>query len=279
MEYWPNTMMFFCTACTWTSSLYYSWSCWIIAQFNIDQLVGASLDELSSYIYWHSINLAAAFTVFQFGRCSIYYFLILSFVVTRVTGSLTLITFSRLRYWLETTTMIINPIKMIAEILNYAWKYNYPRNHSTLSYWEKEYPSRIDLGKKKNGGPFSGEEVENVKTVVRLILLLICVAGLTCADEVYWIIMLGSNPGNSSFKFCFISNNTMKFLTSVSLLLLYQFFIHPCFYKYIPSMLKKIGLGLTFVMEPHCPLWLYLSVIIGISYHLFITYCMVLHLH
>ena len=42
----------------------------------------------------------------------------------------------------------------------------YPRNRSALTYWEKEYPSHIDLGKEKYGGPFSEEEVENVKTVL-----------------------------------------------------------------------------------------------------------------
>ena len=36
----------------------------------------------------------------------------------------------------------------------------------------------------------------------------------------------------------------MSSLVSVVALLLYQFVIHPCFYKYIPSMLKRIGLGL-----------------------------------
>ena len=35
-------------------------------------------------------------------------------------------------------------------------------------YWEEDYPSRLDLGKKKYGGPFSEEEVEDVKIVLRI---------------------------------------------------------------------------------------------------------------
>ena len=38
-----------------------------IVQFNIDQLVGASADELSAIIYWHSINLPVAFILFEIG--------------------------------------------------------------------------------------------------------------------------------------------------------------------------------------------------------------------
>ena len=77
---------------------------------------------------------------------------------------------------------------------------------------------------------------------------MICIVGLICADEVYWSLMKDSNLINSSFKSCFISNNTMKFITPAFLLFLHQFLIYPCFNKYIPSMLKRIGLGLVFAL-------------------------------
>ena len=40
----------------------------------------------------------------------------------------------------------------------------------------------------------------------------------------------------------------MMFVTSAFLLLLHQFFIYPCFNNFIPSMLKRIGLGLAFAL-------------------------------
>ena len=219
-----------------------------IIQFNIDQLVGASADQLSAIIYWHSINVPVVLTLFELGRCSLNFFLILSFITSGVTMSVVLITHSFFKHWLETTPLIINPIKLIAKVLNYARKNKYPRNRSALTYWEDDYPSRLDLGKEKYGGPFTEEEVENVKTVLRMIPLMICIVGLSCAGEVYWSIRKGPNPINSSFKSCIISNNTMKFITPVFLLLIYQILIYPCFNKYIPSMLKRIGLGLVFAL-------------------------------
>ena len=212
-----------------------------IVQFNIDQLVGASADELSAIIYWHSFAIPAAFAIFQIGRCSFHFFLVFSFIVMGITVSVVLITHSFCKHWLETTPLITNPIKLIAKVLNYARKNKYPRNRSALTYWEEDYPSRLDLGKEKYGGPFTEEEVENVKTVLRMIPLMICIVGNSCADEIYWSIMKGPNPINSSFKSCFILNNTMKFVIPVFLIFLYQFFIYPCFNKYIPSMLKRIG--------------------------------------
>ena len=249
--YWPNNLSF--------SVIYaIAYLCAVVGytgvraniiQFNIDQLVGASADELSAIIYWHSFIMPATSTVFELGRCSFHFLFLLSFILMGVTVSVVLITQFFFKNWLETTPLIINPIKLIAKVLNYARKNKYPRNRSALTYWEEDYPSRLDLGKDKYGGPFTVEEVENVKTVLRMIpLMTCCIVGLSCADEVYWSIMKGLNLLNSSFKSCFISNSMMKFITPAFLLLLHQFFIYPCFNKYIPSMLKRIGLGLVFAL-------------------------------
>ena len=248
--YWPNNPSFYII-------FVFGYLCGVvgytgfranIVQFNIDQLVGASADQLSAIIYWHSINVPVVCTLLEIGRCSFHFFLLLSFIVMGVTVSVVLITHSFFKHWLETTPLISSPIKLITEVLNYARKNKYPRNRSAMTYWEEDYPSRLDLGKEKYGGPFTVEEVENVKTVLRMIPLMICIVGLSCADEVYWNIMKGSNLINLSFKSCFISSNTLQLLTPFFLLLIHQFLIYPCFNKYIPSMLKRIGLGLVFAL-------------------------------
>ena len=89
-----------------------------------------------------------------------------------------LITGYLFKYWLDTTSKIVIPVKHNGQVLNYARKNKYPRNHSVLTYWEEDYPSRLDLGKEKYGGPFSVEQVEDVKTVLRLVPLLISIVGL-----------------------------------------------------------------------------------------------------
>ena len=49
---------------------------------------------------------------------------------------------------------------------------------SALTYWEDEIPSRIDLRKRKYGGPFTIEEVENVKTFLQLLKVLLSLSGI-----------------------------------------------------------------------------------------------------
>ena len=57
-----------------------------------------------------------------------------------------------------------NSIKHIAKVPNYARKHKYLELCSALTYWEDDYPSGIGLSKNKCGGPFTVEEVEDVKT-------------------------------------------------------------------------------------------------------------------
>ena len=81
------------------------------------------------------------------------------------------------------------------------------------------------MGKEKYGGPFREEEVEGVKTVLRLLPMLICVTGYAVAWD------------NINFPSC-LSGALEEKESGV---------IYPCFSKYIPSMLKRISLGLSFV--------------------------------
>jgi peptide/histidine transporter 3/4 len=66
-----------------------------------------------------------------------------------------------------------NAIKQAYRIIKYAIKTKQPRQRSAFTYCEDELPSRIDFGKSKYGGPFTIEQVEDVKTCLRLIPMAI----------------------------------------------------------------------------------------------------------
>ena len=219
-----------------------------IVQYNIDQLVGASADELSAVIYWHSASVPISFTIFQLVRCAIIgnYIFLITFVTAGLSLSVVLVSHSFFKHKLENISLIKNPIKLIVRVLCYARKHKYPENRSALSYWEEEAPSRLDLGKNKYGGPFTEEEIEDVKTVFRMLPLLISVVGLTTTDEVYHWIMTGNQNIKMSYESCLISTEFGKFVTSVVLFLLYLLLFQPIFKRFRHRMLLKIGVGLAF---------------------------------
>ena len=71
-----------------------------------------------------------------------------------------------------------NPYKIVYNVLKYALYHKSPENRSAFTYWENKIPSRVDLGKSKYGGPFSEEDVENVKTFWRIVAVLLSTFGL-----------------------------------------------------------------------------------------------------
>ena len=75
--------------------------------------------------------------------------------------------------WLDTCDKTGNPINLIFGVLNYARKNKYPRLRSAFTYIDEEQPSRLDFGKHKFGGPFTEEEVEDVKTIFRFLSLVV----------------------------------------------------------------------------------------------------------
>ena len=227
----------------------------VILPFNIDQLMGSSSEELSATIYWHLFGMycgrfACIMTMWE---CSLTPQLIIGTHLPVVGFTIATILVSNyfLKGWLNTTPQISNPIKLIFKVLNYARKNKYPRNRSALTYWQNNYTSRLDLGKEKHGGPFREEEVEGVKTLLRLLPLLICVTAYAVSFDTINLTsyMSGAQePKESNFYLCFVKNHCVTYNVFSVLILLHQFVIYPCFSKYIPSMLKRISLGLSFTL-------------------------------
>ena len=213
----------------------------IIIPFNIDQLMGASGDELSATIYWHYFTGLIPLMVFVvLDSLSYYNYMYVSTVLMvylSIGGVSLVLALSILfifNHWLDTTPQFFNPIKDIFQVLNYARKNKYPRNRSALTYWENSVTSRLDLGKDKYGGPFTVEQVEDVKTVFRLLPVLISVIG-----EGFCTVNLKVSVS------AFAVNEVPSAMIAV-FILMHLFILYPCCSKHIPSMLKRITLGLVF---------------------------------
>ena len=220
---------------------YFSFTANII-QYNIDQLVGASADELNYVIYWHVLSKAVVAYLFYLLQCLFYsrkYFSMITFIASGVSVSLVLVSHSFLKHKLENISLIKNPIKLIVRVLCYARKHKYPENRSALTYWEEEAPSRLDLGKDKYGGPFTEEEVEDVKTVFRMLPLFIGFITINLSDDNYW-----SAIKSVTLPTCLAVTDSHYYFCSVILTLVYLFFIRVCFSKYIPSMLTRMSVGI-----------------------------------
>ena len=215
--------------------------------FNIDQLVGASADELSIVIYWHVFGFPLGNGLARSSYCLVtnkLYHQSVSLCVSGVAVTIVMVTYYLLKHHLDTTPLLTNPIKLIFKVLNYARKNKYPRLRSAMTYWEESAPSRLDLGKEKYGGPFTEEEVEDVKTVLRFCPLMACISLFTIAT----IVPRSLHHINITEHCAYESTPMVSLVAILLIMLLHKMFFSRFCHKCIPSMLKRIWLGLCILL-------------------------------
>ena len=120
-------------------------------------------------------------------------------------------------HWLIDHRQNHNPLKTVYRVLKFAKQHKYPVNRSAFTNCEDEIPSRIDLGKSKYGGPFTTEEVEDVKTFFRILLVLIVIYANAIA------IFLNAVPFPSIRRGC-IADRSMRYIC---------WFFHGCYFLYL----------------------------------------------
>ena len=153
-------------------------ACFVTAlPLGLDQMPDASSSRITSYIAWF------VYILFYGGFLShiLSYFkndikgniyLVLALISTFCFGILLVSNFLLRPKWLIIDSEPKSPqsLKIIYRVLKFAAKHKAQLNRSALTDWEEDIPSRIDLGKSKYGGPFTTEQVEDVKTIVHLLV-------------------------------------------------------------------------------------------------------------
>ena len=226
-------------------------SCYLVCvfPFTADQLIGASGEQLSFAMYWIMWGFAIAVHTILLSYIPLDNFDIIAQAVSLLCVSAMAFIFWRWKGTLNTNHPLINPYKLIFKVLTYSWKHKYPERRSALTYWEEKYPSRIDLGMSKYGGPFTVEEVEDVKTFFRLLPVIFCAGGCCVGTCISWekllIAELLFSEKNARILAC---SDAIQLVLSVFGIPIYHLIIYPFFYNYVPTMLRRIGLGLFLIL-------------------------------
>ena len=175
-------------------------------QFGLDQLLEAPTPKLIAFIHWYywaqNVGSLAFFYVTAGSTVllsEVYIltnakvsngilggteFLFLFFSITiAVTAVLIKLCIAKKHFYIQKAGL--NPFMKMYKVLKYSWKHKVPEHRSAFTYWEEDIPRRIDLGKNKYGGPFTNEEVEDTKTFLRILPLLLCLFGYHLAGDGY----------------------------------------------------------------------------------------------
>ena len=236
----------------------------VAIQFGIDQLQGAPSQLLSAFIFWYFMAESL------FGMMTQWIFYLLSFpenktVIARIPLIWNLFSailvstilcikncFMSKSFLKESTTSGTsnqrdcktgnsNPYRLIYSVLKFAKQHKYPIQRSALTYWEDEIPSRINLGKRKYGGPFTTEEVEDVKTFFQLLKVLLSLSGILVTPFIDQFNTFKVSVTTAPDGINYMLIKALCLTATVGLLIVSHIFLLFC--KCHLSMLKRIGIG------------------------------------
>ena len=210
----------------------------------LDQMPDASSSNITSYIAWFVCILCSGgflvdITKYFSNNRNIY--LVLAWVSALGGGVVLVSIFLFNPKWLIIEPKSPQSLKTIYRVLKFAAKHKAPLNRSALTYWEEDIPSRIDLGKSKYGGPFTTEQVEDVKTILRLLAmsLPLFMVSLSITFRAY-----GVSP--SIMKMHSFTSDVVRFFDHSSVMyaipvtFAFEFLVYPLAKDKLPSILKRI---------------------------------------
>ncbi len=214
-------------------------------QFGIDQLHDSPEGHQSLFIHWYiwifqlvSSSIQVASTLLPYNKLQ---YFIVSFIPVIILLLLSVVVAKRRENWFLIDHARPNPYRLVYKLTKFVHRHKVPIRRSAFTFCEDDVPSGMDLGKTKYGGPFSTEEVEDVKVFYGILKVLIALgpvtALITMNDQSYFIDL----RVNEIIRLLY---NTISGLLIVILIPLYIWLIRPFVYYYLPSMLKRIGFGI-----------------------------------
>ena len=223
-----------------------------VIQFGIDQLTDASTNEIISFINWYTwayITSGVASIFISSCMSPPYQFIIPVLICVCISIVVCLLFLCDRVFIKEPVTQ--NPFTLIYRVIMYARKTKCPQNRSAFTYCEDELPSRLDFGKSKYGGPFTTEQVEDVKMFFQVLGVVVIVGevfGMT-DEKTFKLISLVELPVNArllsqcSLRYIF----TETYYVAVAILIPFnELLIHPLFHRCLPklSCICRLFLGI-----------------------------------
>ena len=244
-----------------------------VIQFGLDQLFEAQSHYLRLFIHYISwaFHLGALLPLAFFPLvwcdhlrsaaqkvlCSIAVFATLSLIIL-------LAVIQWKKHWFYTEAGQENPYKAVLKIINFAKRHKHPLQRSAFTYADNYIPSRLDFAKESYGGPFTVEQVENVKTLLRILLILLAIGPVFMLEvpASYFVFQLFSLHTLHYYKymgkeFCSTSEHiweiilvsSSSLMTLLSTLILFPSYVYVIFSFLRQRSIKlfsriKLGIGL-----------------------------------
>ena len=232
-----------------------------VIQFGLDQLQDASTTEITAFIRWYYWTYFSSCVVSEFTHtCLKEEYQLLGRLIVCVSITIVIVLSFIFQNILIKEPVAQNPLKLLYKVIHYAIKNKNPDHRSPFFYLEDKLPSRIEFGKSKYGGPFTTEQVEDVKTFLRLLVILVVASALIGeifvqnypSDHLINVLsnvsLLTPFSGECYREMFFIT--TLEYIATAVYIPLQEFILYPTLQRYLPSikMYQMLVLGMVLQM-------------------------------
>ncbi len=232
-------------------------------QFGLDQLLDSPSKTLSHFIWvyvWSAnfgemlMKILSSLIICHKGLQH-YLSITLPAAILVFTGLLLLLLTCCKSRWFYCERKTHNPYKMIYHVLKFVAKNKHPLKRSSLTFCGDEIPSRIDFAKKKYGGPFTTEEVEDIKTFLKIFLTLFmasCIYYYTIPGNIMlniYSVHLGNSKSPRLNPHCYsdwvlIQSGNLRYLVTFVAIPLYLLVFKSCVEKWLSLILQRLVAGI-----------------------------------
>ena len=156
------------------------------------------------------------------------------------------------RHWFYSEKRRQNPYIMVIKVLIFAWVHKYPLQRSAFTYCDNERPSRFDYAKESYGGPFTTEQVEDVKTFLRIMIILLAVGPVSILDVatsdtifLFYGFHIGSEDPYCNLSWIIVNSGLLRYIISTIFLPVYMWIIFSLLRNRTPRILYRLGFGIS----------------------------------
>ena len=239
-----------------------------IIQLGLDQLLEAPSEKLGLFVHW----LMWAYTLGSFTILVLFFTFLPCYVnnkttITKLSHGLAstpfvflfiitvLLIFTCYNHgWFYSEPGQNNPYKTLVKVLDFARKHKYPLCPSAFTFSDDFRPSRIDFAKERFGGPFSTEQVEDVKTLLKIVIVLLALGPLFIleiprSNVLFLLFSLHTGetflrgkdePCTSPAKWVIVQSGGLGYVISILLSPLYMWVIYSLLRKRVPNILNRL---------------------------------------
>ena len=234
-------------------------------QFGLDQLLDAPSKTLSSFLCWYvwtdNIGQSIARITGSLGLCYPNinkYLYVFPIILSGVTSSLLLLGCYK-HSWFYCETKTYNPYQKIYKVLKFVAKNKYPLRRSAMTYCDDIVPSRMDYAKLLYGGPFTTEVVEDVKTFLRMLLMLFLVSPVfyytvpgAYVFPLYGLHMGKDQPANKNphcnTEWVILQSGNLAYIVTFIGFPVYIFLFQRFLRKWLVLILQRLILGIVLMV-------------------------------